>query len=314
MFRAALAHVLPYRGRFRVALALARLARPFTPLLRRLPSLGPRLEAALSLAPTGSAARPASVPTARTGTRRVILLEGCAQPVLAPSINTATRSLLARLGVTVVEAPGEGCCGALVHHMGREPDALAFARRNIDIWMKLVETDGVEAILITASGCGTTIKDYGHMFADDPAYREKAARTAALARDITEFLGDCELSPTRTTGQVVAYHSACSMQHGQKLGDGPKTLLRRAGFTVRDVPEGHICCGSAGVYNILQPDLSRRLLDRKLANIVRVKPAIVATGNIGCITQLRRASAVPVVHTVELLDWAYGGPKPLALG
>lgn len=318
MLRAVLAGVLPYQGRFRAALALARLARPFTPFVRAVPGVGRRLGAMLALAPTASPPRAEAPPAmGKTGgtasVKRVILLEGCAQPVLAPGINAATRRLLARYDVEVVPVPGEGCCGALVHHMGREDEAHAFARRNIDAWIAAIDAGRIDAIVITASGCGTTIKDYGHMFREDRDYREKAARIAALTKDVTEFLLDLDLTPSRETGQTVAYHSACSMQHGQKIGDQPKVLLRRAGFVVRDVPEGHICCGSAGVYNILQPELSERLLDRKLKNVARSKPALIATGNIGCITQLGRKATVPVVHTAELLDWACGGPRPASL-
>ena len=313
MLRAVLARVLPYRGRFRAALALARVARPLTPLVRAVPGVGRRLGAMLALAPTSSPPRAEPPPHVAAPVKRVILLEGCAQPVLAPGINAATRRLLARHDVEVVAAPGEGCCGALVHHMGREDEAHAFARQNIDAWCRAIDAGRIDAIVITASGCGTTIKDYGHMFREDPDYRDKAARIAGLTKDVTEFLLELDIAPARETGQTVAYHSACSMQHGQKIGDQPKALLRKAGFVVRDVPEGHICCGSAGVYNILQPDLSERLLDRKLKNVSRVKPALVATGNIGCITQLRRKAPVPVVHTVELLDWACGGPKPASL-
>ena len=313
LMRAMLANILPYRARFRAALALARIARPFAPLVRVVPGVGRRLAAMLALAPARLSAPADDVPVQVSGaTRRVILLEGCAQPVLAPSINAATRRLLARANVEVVAAPGEGCCGALVHHMGREHEALDFARHNIDVWTKLIDAHGIDAILITASGCGTTIKDYGFMFRDDPVWAERASRIAGLTRDITEYLAGLNLPPARETGDVIAYHSACSMQHGQKLGDGPKALLRRAGFNVKDVPEGHICCGSAGVYNILQPELSERLLDRKLKNVAKVKPRVVATGNIGCITQLGRKSPVPVIHTVELLDWASGGPRPAA--
>ena len=313
MLRAVLAQVLPYRSRFRAALALARVARPLTPLVKAVPGVGRRLGAMLALAPTSSPPRAAPPPAVAAPVKRVILLEGCAQPVLAPGINAATRRLLARHDVEVVPVPEEGCCGALVHHMGREDEAHAFARRNIDAWCRAIDAGRIDAIVITASGCGTTIKDYGHMFREDPDYRDKAARIAGLTKDVTEFLLELDIAPARETGQTVAYHSACSMQHGQKIGDQPKALLRKAGFVVRDVPEGHICCGSAGVYNILQPDLSERLLDRKLKNVSRVKPALVATGNIGCITQLRRKAPVPVVHTVELLDWACGGPKPASL-
>ena len=246
--------------------------------------------------------------------KRVVIMEGCAQPVLQPSINAATRRVLARAGVRVVSAPGEGCCGALVHHMGREADALAFARRNVDAWIDAMEREGVEAILITASGCGTTIKDYGFMLREDAAYADKAARVSAAAKDVSEYLAGLDLPTIPRARKIpVAYHSACSMQHGQQIREEPKRLLRNAGFDVRDVPEGHICCGSAGVYNIMQPEIAGRLKARKLANIARTRPRIVATGNIGCITQLSAGSAIPVAHTVELIDWAQGGPQPPAL-
>ncbi|MCA0425607.1 MAG: glycolate oxidase iron-sulfur subunit, partial [Proteobacteria bacterium] len=250
---------------------------------------------------------------------RVILMSGCAQPVLNPGINEATIRLLTRHGIEVVVPKGEGCCGALVHHMGREHDSHAQAKAQIDAWTDEIEARGADAILITASGCGTTVKDYGFMFRDDPAYAAKAARIAALAKDVTEYLATLELAPAIPTGQVVAYHSACSMQHGQKITDLPKTLLRKAGFSVKDVPEGHICCGSAGVYNILQPEIAGQLRERKVGNIQRTKPDIIATGNIGCMTQIGkglqdRGDGTPIVHMVELIDWATGGPKPAALG
>ncbi|MCB1543804.1 MAG: glycolate oxidase iron-sulfur subunit, partial [Rhodoblastus sp.] len=244
---------------------------------------------------------------------RVAILEGCAQPALKPSINAAAKRLLARCGVEVVPAPGEGCCGALVHHMGREHDALEFARANVDAWTRLIDNGGLDAILITASGCGTSVKDYGYLLRGDAAYAEKAARVAALAKDVTEYLGGLDWTPAIQPKMTIAYHSACSMQHGQKITDLPKTLLRRAGFVVKDIPESHICCGSAGVYNIMQPDLAGRLRARKQSNIARLKVQAVAAGNIGCIAQLSQKAPAPVVHTVELLDWACGGPRPSGL-
>ena len=316
LLRMVLASVLPYPKRFRLALAGAFLARPLRGLLGTLPGIGNRLRAMLELAPAQFPALPAFEPAPdidapRRG--RVAMLEGCAQPVLKPSINVAARRLLARHGIEVVRPKGEGCCGALVHHMGREADALAFARANVDAWIAEMDR-GLEAILITASGCGTTVKDYGFMLRDDPDYAAKAARVSAATRDITEYLLALPpLDPARTTGQVVAYHSACSMQHGQKITDGPKRLLRAAGFKVRDVPEGHICCGSEGVYNILQPEIAGRLRARKVGNIERLRPQIIATGNIGCITQIGAGTRVPILHTIELLDWAAGGPLPEAL-
>ncbi|GGD97589.1 glycolate oxidase iron-sulfur subunit [Aureimonas endophytica] len=313
LIRALLAAVLPYPARFRASLGLARLARPLAPVLDKVKPLRP-LAAMLRLAPgrLPVAAAPEAVP-AKAG-RRVALLGGCAQRVLDPEINASTARLLGRLGVGIVPAPGEGCCGALVHHMGRETAALDFARRNVDAWTRLIEAEGIEAILVTTSGCGTTVKDYGHMLRLDPAYAEKAARVAGLAKDVTEYLALLDPpAPERPGGLVVAYHSACSMQHGQRVTRQPKALLARAGFTVRDVPEGHLCCGSAGTYNILQPDISARLRDRKVANIQKVAPDCVATGNIGCITQIGSGLDLPVLHTVQLLDWAYGGERPAAL-
>lgn len=314
LIRSLLAAVLPYPARFRAALALARVARPLAPLLRRAAPLVP-LAAMLDLAPRHAAKRPArAVPPDSALTRgRVILLEGCAQPTLDPGINAATVRLLTRLGVAIATPKGEGCCGALVHHMGREQQALAFARRNIDVWMREIDAGGIDAILITASGCGTTIKDYGHMLRLDPLYAEKAAKISALAKDITEYLATLHLEALPKRDLVVAYHSACSLQHGQKITALPKVLLKTAGFIVRDPAEGHLCCGSAGTYNILQPDISATLRRRKVKNIEATKPDVIAAGNIGCLTQIASATAIPIVHTMELLDWAYGGPKPLKL-
>jgi glycolate oxidase iron-sulfur subunit len=314
LIRNLLAAVLPYPARFRAALGFAKLGRPFAPLLNRVAALKP-LGAMLDLAPKSAARISDSAPP---GTRvpetekrgRVAILSGCAQPVLDPGINKATLRLLARLGVEVVVPEGEGCCGALVHHMGREEQALDFARRNVDVWMREIDKGGLDAIVITASGCGTTIKDYGHMLRLDPAYADKAAKVSNLAKDITEYLSTLNLPRLEPTRLNVAYHSACSMQHGQKITMAPKNLLKAAGFTVRDPGEGHLCCGSAGTYNILQPDISAQLKARKVRNIEATKADVIATGNIGCITQIASGTAIPILHTVELLDWAYGGPKP----
>ena len=317
--RALLAAVLPYPSRFRAALKLAKLGKPFIGLFGKMPALRP-LGAMLKLAP---AVVPAASPMALPGNHpgqgaqkrgRVAILTGCAQPVLDPGINEATISLLNRFGVEVVVPQGEGCCGALVHHMGREEQALASARQNVDAWTREIENGGLDAIIITASGCGTTIKDYGFMLRLDPAYSQKAAKVSALAKDITEYLVTLDLpEPARKPGTVVAYHSACSMQHGQKIVRQPKELLVRAGFVVKEPREGHLCCGSAGTYNIMQPEISARLRDRKVKNIAATGASVVATGNIGCITQISSAANMPVVHTVKLLDWAYGGPRPEGL-
>jgi glycolate oxidase iron-sulfur subunit len=246
---------------------------------------------------------------------RVALLAGCAQQVLAPEINEATVRLLTRHGAEVVVAPGSGCCGALIHHLGDESPALALARANIDAWERAQTEDGLDAVVANASGCGTMLKDYGFLLRGDPAYAEKAARVAALARDVSEVAAALGLNPAEgdATALRVAYHSACSLQHGQGLEGEPKALLAAAGFAVVDVPEGHLCCGSAGTYNLLQPELAAALRERKLANIALTGADLVAAGNVGCITQLAAAAPLPVVHTIELLDWATGGPRPPAL-
>ncbi len=314
MIRALLVRVLPYPGRFRLAVKLAALGRPFAGLLARVKGLKP-LSAMLALAPRTlppRKAQPKDGTFPATGERRgrVAILAGCAQSVLDPEINRAAVALLTRLGIEVVMPRGEGCCGALTHHMGREEEARAHARRIIDGWMAEIDGKGLDAILVTTSGCGTVIKDYGHLFAGDAAYREKAERIAALARDVTEYVTGLDLPELKANGMAVVYHAACSLQHGQKITVQPKALLRRAGFAVREPAEGHLCCGSAGTYNILQPEIAARLKERKAANIRALKPQIVAAGNIGCITQLADAVSVPILHTIQLLDWAYGGNRP----
>ena len=315
VLRALLAKVLPDRKLFRLSLLAGSAGRVLAPLFGAL-GLN-RLAAMLRLVPSrlppgseeGQRVFPAQSP--RRG--RVALLQGCAQSVLAPSINEAATRLLTRKGYEVVLA-GEGCCGSLVHHMGREQQALGNARAAIDLWTREIETDGLDAIIVTASGCGTTIKDYGYMLRNDPAYAGRAARVSALAKDISEYLASLDLgAAARPGGLKVAYQAACSLQHGQKIFKQPKELLVKAGFTVSDIGEAHLCCGSAGTYNIMQPEIATRLRDRKVANIERTGADVVATGNIGCMTQLAEATAIPIVHTVELLDWAHGGPRPAAL-
>ncbi len=315
--RSLLVRLLPSPGAFRAALRLASIGRVFRPVVRRLPGLGPRLDAMLALAPRSLPAMAIGQtpgvfsPGAQTGApRRMALLTGCAQSVLAPQINAAAIRLLNRAGVEVVIAKGEGCCGSLAHHMGAEKRALAQARADIDAWTREIEGEGLDAIVVTASGCGATIKDYGYMLRDDPLYAEKARRVASLARDVSEILPGLKLDYSPPRPLIVAYHAACSLQHGQKIVDAPKSLLRRAGFDARSIPEAHLCCGSAGTYNILQPEIANALRDRKVANIARVKPDVIAAGNIGCIAQIASATSTPVVHTVELLDWASGGPAP----
>lgn len=313
--RSLLANILPYPKRFRLALRFAQIGRPFAPLFKKVNALKP-MGAMLELAPHNI---PTDRSSAEPGTRkvdgakraRVAILSGCAQPVLNPAINAATMDLLNRFHVEVVIPEGEVCCGALTHHMGREEAALQSARQNVDVWTKQVDEGGLDAIIITASGCGTTIKDYGHMLAEDKDYADKAKRVSELAKDITEFLVTLDLpEKTREKELIVTYHSACSMQHGQKITNAPKDLLRNAGFKVREPAESHLCCGSAGTYNILQSEIADKLKTRKVDNLERTKPDLIAAGNIGCITQIGSGTEIPIVHTIELLNWAYGGPKP----
>ncbi len=311
LLRGLLALVLPRPALFRLALAGASLVRPVKALLPG------RLKNLVDLAPSRLHAPspvhraqifPAQVPRKQ----RVALLTVCAQQVLAPQIDEATLRLLTRHGCEVVVAKGAACCGSLTHHMG--VDSRAMMKANIDAWTREIETGGLDAIVINVSGCGTTVKDYGYTFRDDPAYAAKAARISALARDLCEFLAGLGLAePVTKTGLRIAYHSACSLQHGQRILAEPKALLMKAGFTVLDVPEGHLCCGSAGTYNMLQPKLAEALRLRKTRNIAGLAPEAVAAGNIGCIQQIAAGIDVPVLHTAELLDWATGGPKPAAL-
>jgi glycolate dehydrogenase iron-sulfur subunit len=312
MLRGFLALVMPRPALFRLALAGARATRPFKALLPA--RLKPMFDLAPRHVPPPSPIYRAQIfPAEGPRQKRVALLAVCAQQVLAPQIDEATVRLLTRRGCEVVIAAGAACCGSLTHHMGL--DSRAMMKANIDAWMHESEGEGLDAIVVNVSGCGVTVKEYGHAFRDDPAYAEKAARVSALARDVSEFLAEIGLGAVRVpTGQRVAYHAACSLQHGQRILAAPNALLAEAGFSVLDVPEGHLCCGSAGTYNMLQPELASALRDRKVANIESLSPELVAAGNIGCLTQIASATALPVVHTVELLDWATGGPMPPALG
>jgi glycolate oxidase iron-sulfur subunit len=309
--RRMLATVLPYPTVFRAVLRAGTVGRVFS---RAMPK---QLRAVMDMAPKNvPPASPVDKPQvfAAEGAKvaRVALMPGCAQQVLMPQINEATIRLLRRHGCEVVVAEGSGCCGALTHHLGMESGN--FMKANIDAWMREKESGGLDAIIINASGCGTTVKEYGFSFRADPAYAEKAAAVSALTKDISEFLTTLGLkAPVVETGQRVAYHSACSLQHGQRVRREPKDLLLAAGFDVTDIPESHICCGSAGTYNLLQPEIAVQLRDRKVANIARTKPDLIAAGNIGCITQIATGTGTPILHTVELLDWATGGPKPKVL-
>jgi len=318
LMRGLLARVLTDPSLFRLSVVAGLIAKPFAPVLRVLGLT--RMAAMLRLTPPRVPSPPADragriYPAQGARRGRVALLAGCINPVLAPSTNEAAIRLLNRSGIEVVIAAGESCCGSLAHHMGREEQALAQARNNIDAWLREIDGAGLDAILITVSGCGTAVKDYGFMLRTDPAYAEKAARISALTKDVTEYLATLDLQADAVAQRplTVAYHAACSLQHGQKVTREPKDLLCKFGFVVKDVPEGHLCCGSAGTYNILQPELAERLRERKVGNIEGLKPDVIAAGNIGCIAQIASGTAIPVVHTVELIDWATGGPVPRGL-
>ncbi len=313
LIRRMLEAVVPDPKRFAWALRLAMLGKPFKGLLGfiGLKEMAAMLDLAGKSGRVGKVVEPGVIPAVGSRKKRVALLTGCAQQPLRPAINEATIRLLTHHGVEVVIAEDQGCCGALVHHMGREEQAVEAARRNVDAWTTLMRHEPLDAIIINASGCGTMVKDYGHLLTRDEGYRERAEHIADITRDITEFMAEIGLrAPERWSDLKVAYHSACSMQHGQRLTIQPRALLEQAGFTVVDIPEGHICCGSAGTYNILQPELAGELRDRKARNIESVAPDLVAAGNIGCITQLQGENQIPILHTVELLDWALGGPCP----
>ena len=311
LMRWTLAKILPYQKRFQLVLRLASWLRIFTPLAPKF------LQPLFALLP-------AEIPKAvscDTGIftaegerqRRVALLAGCVQRTLAPEINAATIRLLTRLGCEVVVPEKAGCCGALTHHLGREAEALASVRSNLAVWRDEINAGELDAIVVNASGCGTMIKDYGYLLRNDPEWAEFAAHISSLACDISELVDDIGLPavPEGIGGKLV-YQSACSLGHGQKVIDAPLRLLRNAGFEVSEPAEPHICCGSAGTYNILQPKLSLQLRERKVANLEALSPDVIVSGNIGCMTQIGGASQFPVLHTAELLDWASGGPKPAA--
>jgi glycolate oxidase iron-sulfur subunit len=308
LLRAMLATVLPRPRLFRFALIGGKLAQPLARWLpRRLAGLAAMLPRRVPS--PSSVDAPQTFPAEGTRRKRVTLLSGCAQQVVAPEINEATIRLLTRHGCDVVVARGAGCCGGLVHHLGRP--ALGFAKANIDAWTDVLEAGGLDAIVINTSGCGITVKDYGYMLREDKAYAAKSARISALAKDVTEIMTELGLKPAVAgVGGRVAYHAACSLQHGQNLRREPQALLAAAGFSVLEVPDGHLCCGSAGTYNMLQPMIATELQRRKAASIESTRPELIAAGNVGCIEQIARATRIPVLHTVELLDWATGGPKP----
>ncbi len=310
LLRALLTRLLPYPGRLRLALKMSGLGRAFSPLLPRV--MRPLLAMAPRRLPRpASVARPGVVPAAGPRQLRVALLTGCVQQVLGPQINDATVRLLTRLGAEVVIPPDMGCCGALTFHMGERQRSLKLMQRAIEVWHRELAGGGLDAIVLNTSGCGTAIKEYDHIFRRDRQWADKAKAVVKRVRDVSEVVAQLGLGTANCAPPLkVAYHDACSLQHGQHLTKPPRQLLQAAGFEVVEVPEGHICCGSAGTYNMLRPDLAQQLQARKAEHIARVAPQIVAAGNIGCMEQIAACAAVPVVHTVELLDWATGGPQP----
>ena len=299
LMRQTLVNLVPYPSRLGPLLALGRMVRPLMPA-----ALKAKVPAAQHIG-----TKPASI-----GGRRMLALAGCAQSVMTPRTNAAATRILARLGVDLVEVADAGCCGALAHHLTAEHDALQAMRRNIDAWWPEIES-GAEAILVTASGCGATVKEYGLLLQNDALYAEKAARISALTRDPAEVLGALDLSALGLPGQGrrIAFHAPCTLQHGQQLKEVVEPILERAGFQLTGVPDAHLCCGSAGTYSITQPELSMALRTNKVAALESGAPTLIATANIGCQLHLAEGAAIPVVHWLELLD-PEGYPESLAAG
>jgi glycolate oxidase iron-sulfur subunit len=314
MLRTALAAILPRPSLFRLALRFAGAMR------RAADRLPGRLGALVRSAPPPSppdnvSGQPSIFPAAGERRLRVALLRGCVQPVLRPAIDTAVVRLLNRHGAEVVTVRGSGCCGAIPYHLGRPASVRRWAQANIRAWEREIDDGGLDAIVVAASGCGTMIKAYGALFVDQPAWAARAARIADLCRNVSEVIAVLGLSGVRGGVAIpVAYQSPCSMQHGQKLDAQPRDLLTKAGFDLRVAQDDHLCCGSAGTYSLLQPNLAEQLGTAKSAALEASGAAIVATGNIGCLVQISGKCRLPIVHTAELLDWATGGPRPQGLG
>jgi glycolate dehydrogenase iron-sulfur subunit len=288
LLRKSMLAVIPYTARMSIALKLARMFRPMLPqqLRKKIPAI-----------------QIASVPPVTSHTRRMLVMEGCVQPLGTPNTNAAAARVLDRLGISLVSAQGAGCCGALNQHLSDTEGARAMMRRNIDAWWPHVES-GAEAIVMTASGCGSMVKDYGHALKNDDAYADKAAQVSALTLDLSEILSREDLGVFAHIGHGmrVAYQSSCTLQHGQKLGGTVETILRHCGYELTPVADSHLCCGAAGSYTLLQPELSRQLLDNKLAALQHGKPEVIATANVGCQMHLAGASDAPVKHWIELLE------------
>ena len=311
LLRWMLAQILPYPERLRIMIRAAVLAKPFAFTLpkniRAMLAITPR-----KLLPVSPNDTPQVFPAIGESKRRVALLTGCAQKVLNTDINDATIRILRRHGCDVVVAEGAACCGALTLHMGKAAQSRLAAAKNIRAWMNEVNGEGLDAIVINTSGCGTVVKEYGHTFRNDEL-AEEAAIIAALAKDVSEVLSEIELDNKITPDLRVAYHATCSLQFGQRIRFAPKKLLKTAGFTILEPKESHTCCGSAATYSILQPEISGKLKQNKVMSLEVVKPDVIAAGNIGCITQISSGTDIPVVHTIELLDWVTGGPIPRVL-
>ena len=311
IFRKLLGRLISSPGLFRPALLWARYLKPFAGLTGRrfAPALGmaPKRVAANQIL-TGRHVYPAEV----VKRQRVALLAGCAQQVLRPSINQSTIRVLNRLGCDVVVVNGEGCCGALVHHLGEESASRDRARALIKAWEQEQNQEGLDAIIVNTSGCGSHVKDFGHLLKDDDEWRAPAMRVASLTKDVSEIIDELGLPKRGAAGDGarVAYHAPCTLLHGQKIDTLPERLLEQAGFVVMPVKEKHFCCGSAGIYNLVQPEIADMLKERRQQTLQDMPVEFVATGNIGCQRQLQSGLETPVVHMIELLDWALGGSKP----
>jgi glycolate oxidase iron-sulfur subunit len=288
LLRRLLIKVVPHPGRFGALLKLGRYARPLLP--RRVSAKVP-------------AVRPAGQRPSSRGNRRMIALSGCVQSVATPATNASLARILARLGIALIEPPAAGCCGAAAYHLGAHREGLDAMRRNVDVWWPQIEA-GAEVVIVTASGCGAIVKEYGELLAHDPEYAERARRIAALARDPAEVLASEDLEPLGSPGgaRKVAFHSPCTLQHGQRLANRVEPILSRLGFELTAIPDGHLCCGSAGTYSITQPALSSRLRDDKLAALRSGGPQVIATANVGCQLHLETGAGQPVFHWLELLD------------
>ena len=314
-FRNILSFVLPRPKVFLTLAILTKFIKPFSFLMPRF------LKNSLNLMPD-------KIPSKKIKTQkiysplngkkisRVALLIGCVQRVISPEINEATIRLLNRHNVEVVVMPDIECCGSLNHHLGKKEKAKVSFVKNIESWHEEYLLNGLDAIISNTSGCGTTLKDYGHIFKNDKEMKKKAKKISELTKDITEYLDEnlkLDIKKNEEKKYKIAYHSACSMQHGQKIHDQPKELISKTGNEVLDIPDGHLCCGSAGTYNILHQKMAKSLLRNKVNNIEKITPDFISTGNIGCMTQISTGTKIPIIHTVELLDWFTGGPKPYKL-